>query len=147
MLIGVPASGKTTWLAENAADGVIVSSDNHIEEMAAERGQTYTEAFSDLVDIAATRMNRDLWHAIKNDQDIYWDQTNVGRNARAKKIAKIPEHYEKIAVFFKTPDADEHRRRLDSRPGKFIPPHVMRSMIENLAEPTEAEGFTKIIYI
>ena len=45
---------------------------------------------------------------------------------------------------FKTPDADELAKRLSNRPGKTIPAHVMRSMIENFDMPTEDEGFTEI---
>jgi gluconate kinase len=52
--------------------------------------------------------------------------------------------YEHIAIVFKTPDTEELARRLASRPGKNIPDHVMRSMIENFDMPTEDEGFTEI---
>jgi gluconate kinase len=54
--------------------------------------------------------------------------------------------YEHIAVVFKTPDADELAKRLASRPGKNIPDHVMRSMIENFEMPTEKEGFKEVWY-
>jgi gluconate kinase len=50
-------------------------------------------------------------------------------------------------VVFKTPDPEELDRRLNSRPGKHIPKHVMKSMLENWDEPSEDEGFDKIIYV
>jgi gluconate kinase len=53
-------------------------------------------------------------------------------------------NYEHIAVVFKTPEKEELARRLASRPGKNIPEHVMRSMIENFDVPTEDEGFKEI---
>jgi gluconate kinase len=52
--------------------------------------------------------------------------------------------YEHIAVVFKTPEKEELDRRLASRPGKNIPAHVMRSMIEHFEMPSEEEGFKEI---
>jgi hypothetical protein len=52
--------------------------------------------------------------------------------------------YEHIAVVFKTPESDELARRLASRPGKNIPEHVMRGMIEGWDEPELDEGFKEI---
>ena len=52
--------------------------------------------------------------------------------------------YEHIAVVFKTPEPEELARRLASRPGKNIPAHVMRSMIDNFEMPTLDEGFTQV---
>jgi gluconate kinase len=52
--------------------------------------------------------------------------------------------YEHIAVVFRTPEPEELARRLASRPGKNIPDHVMRSMIDNFEMPTLDEGFTQV---
>jgi gluconate kinase len=52
--------------------------------------------------------------------------------------------YEHIAVVFKTPEPEELARRLASRPGKNIPDHVMRSMIDNFEMPDTEEGFTQV---
>jgi gluconate kinase len=52
--------------------------------------------------------------------------------------------YEHIAIVFKTPEADELARRLASRPGKSIPDHVVRSMIDNFEMPSLDEGFTQV---
>jgi gluconate kinase len=52
--------------------------------------------------------------------------------------------YEHIAVVFQTPDSDELKRRLNSRPGKVIPKRVIETMIEFWEEPTEEEGFKEI---
>jgi len=57
----------------------------------------------------------------------------------------LPDYYA-IAVVFRTPDAEELQRRLDSRPGKTIPPEVIADMIDNFEMPTEQEGFKEIWY-
>ena len=80
-----------------------------------------------------------------NGLDVIWDQTSTTIRSRAKKFKLMPD-YEVIAVVFKTPEAKEHERRLASRPGKNIPPHVMKNMIENYEPPTEEEGFKEIWY-
>jgi predicted kinase len=83
--------------------------------------------------VAAREMNR----------DIIWDQTSTTLASRTRKFNMLPD-YEHIAVVFKTPDKKELDRRLASRPGKEIPDHVIRSMIENFDMPTVDEGFTEI---
>jgi gluconate kinase len=51
-----------------------------------------------------------------------------------------------IAVVFRTPEPEEHSRRLASRPGKVIPDHVLQSMVSTFEIPTEEEGFDEIWY-
>ena len=56
------------------------------------------------------------------------------------------EGYVKIAILFRTPEKEELDKRLAQRVGKNIPANVMESMIANLQEPTEEEGFNEIWY-
>lgn len=149
MLIGVPGAGKSTWLATQMFDynkTVIASSDNYIEKKAEEVGQTYNTVFKDVIKDATKDMNEKISFAIKNNFDIVWDQTNVTADSRKKKLARIPKSYKKIAVVFKIPDAEEHARRLSSRPGKNIPPDVVSDMISKFQMPTIGEGFDEIIH-
>ena len=82
-------------------------------------------------------------HAREAGKDIIWDQTSTTVKTRARKFNMLPD-YEHIAVVFKTPEADELALRLASRPGKHIPDHVMRSMIDHFEMPDEEEGFREI---
>jgi predicted kinase len=91
-------------------------------------------------------MNNQVDICKANGTDIVWDQTNTTVKSRKSKLAKLPD-YEKIAVMFRTPDIVEHRRRLESRPGKDIPGNIMTVMINSLQEPTEEEGFKEIWYV
>ena len=148
MLIGVPGAGKSTWISnqEWAKDCSIVSSDRFIDAEAERLGKTYNEVFDGYVKIATKLMENQVAIAQANNKDVIWDQTNVSVKSRKAKLAMLPE-YEKIAVFFRTPEPNELMTRLDSRPGKHIPWSVMTSMIGNLAEPTEEEGFKEIWYV
>jgi len=145
MLVGVPGSGKSTWISNQnwTGDCTIVSSDRFIDDEAARLGKTYNDIFNDYVKIATKLMENHVAVAQANNLNIIWDQTNVSAKSRAKKLAMLP-NYEKIAVVFKTPDEAELTRRLASRPGKSIPDIAMRSMIDNFEMPTEDEGFKEI---
>lgn len=147
MLCGVPASGKSTWISNNVNDdSVIVSSDKYIEQYAEQNGMTYTEAFPDAIGNATSMMYQDLSDAIKNDKDIYWDQTNLTPGARAKKLKNIPDHYTKIAVYFPPPEYVEWSRRLSNRgQEKNVPVDVLVNMLNQDTKPTRSEGFDKVI--
>jgi predicted kinase len=148
MLIGVPGSGKSTWIANQdwAKDLPVVSSDRFIDKHAEEMGKTYNEVFDDYAKIAMRLMDNQARICHANNLDFIWDQTNTSAKSRKGKLAILPG-YEAIAVMFRTPDADEHARRLAQRPGKQIPDNVMKSMIDNLQEPTVEEGFVDIWYV
>ncbi len=144
-LIGVPGAGKSTWIANQdwAKDIPVVSTDNFVEAYAKEQGKTYNEVFKDYMPIAVKLMANQALICQANNLDVIWDQTSTSVVSRRRKFNTLPK-YEHIAVVFKTPETDELARRLASRPGKNIPDHVMRSMIDSFEMPTEDEGFTEI---
>ncbi len=144
-LIGVPGAGKSTWIANQdwAKDIPVVSTDNFVEAYAREQGKTYNEVFKDYMPIAVKLMANQALICQANNLDVIWDQTSTSVVSRRRKFNTLPK-YEHIAVVFKTPETDELARRLASRPGKNIPDHVMRSMIDSFEMPTEDEGFTEI---
>lgn len=146
-LIGVPGSGKSTWIKSQdwAKDLPVVSTDNFVEAYAKEQGKTYSEVFDEYMPIAVRLMANQALVCQANNLDVIWDQTSTSIAARKRKFNTLPK-YEHIAIVFKTPEADELARRLASRPGKNIPDHVMRSMITGFQMPTEDEGFTEIWY-
>ena len=148
MMVGVPGSGKSSWIAKQNFDWnttMVVSSDAIIDQRAAAQGKTYSDVFQDEIKAATLQMNQNLRDAIDNNMNIVWDQTNLTAKSRAGKLSQIPKNYRKIAVFFPTPDAKELQRRLASRPGKTIPQNIVMGMISQLQKPSEAEGFDEII--
>ena len=144
-LVGVPASGKSTWIKNQdwASECVVVSTDEFVEAYATEVGSTYSEVFNDYMPTAVRLMADKVVRACEAGKDIIWDQTSTGVKARARKFNMLPD-YEHIAVVFKTPELEELTRRLASRPGKEIPWDVVQYMITNWEEPTEEEGFKEI---
>ena len=144
-LVGVPASGKSTWVKnqEWVDDCIYVSTDEFVENYAQEVGSTYSEVFNDYMPTAVNLMAEKVVRAREAGKDIIWDQTSTTVKTRARKFNMLPD-YEHIAVVFRTPEADELALRLASRPGKHIPDHVMRSMIDHFEMPDEEEGFKEI---
>jgi predicted kinase len=147
-LIGVPGAGKSTWIKNQdwARDIPVVSTDNFVEAYAKEQGKTYNKVFKDYMPIAVKLMANQALTCQANGLDVIWDQTSTTVASRRRKFNTLPK-YEHIAVVFKTPEKDELAKRLLSRPGKMIPDHVMRSMIDGFEMPTEDEGFTEIWYV
>ena len=146
-LIGVPGSGKSTWIAQQewAKDCSIVSTDHRIEVFARELGRTYSEVFDLFMPAAVRAMSAQVALAQQQGRDIVWDQTSVSVASRAKKFAALPD-YEHVAVVFATPESEELTRRLAQRPGKTIPDSVMQNMINTFELPTESEGYREIWY-
>lgn len=147
-LIGIPASGKTTWAESQdwIQDCAYVSTDIWVELEAERQGKTYSEVFEDYMPKAVNIMSAQVADARDQKRDIIWDQTSTTIASRMRKFDMLPD-YEHIAVVFRCPDADELMRRLNSRPGKVIPLDVIEGMVKNFEVPSEEEGFKEIWYV
>lgn len=147
VLVGVPGSGKTTWIGQQMFDWtntVIVSTDTHVEQYARSVGKSYSEVFKDYMPTALDLMSKTAVEAFKNNRVVIWDQTSTTAKTRAKKLRMAPSHYKKIAVVFKTPAPEQHAKMLD-RPGKSIPDEIVQDMISRFEYPSAEEGFDRII--
>jgi predicted kinase len=144
-LVGVPGSGKSTWVAnqEWKDNCYYISTDKHVEAYAEAHGKTYSEVFADYMPTAVDNMVEEVIRARDGGMDIIWDQTSTTVASRVKKFKMLP-NYEHIAVVFETPDRIELKRRLDSRPGKEIPDVVIEGMLASFEMPTKEEGFNEI---
>jgi tRNA uridine 5-carbamoylmethylation protein Kti12 len=148
-LVGVPGSGKSTWyhnqswLGQDKKNHKYVSTDQHVEGHARDQGKTYSEVFEEYMPTAVEQMCVNVNFAAALGLDIVWDQTSTTATSRRKKFNMLP-NYEHIAVVFRTPDKQEHARRLNSRPGKVIPDEIIQDMIDRFEMPTLEEGFVEI---
>ena len=153
ILIGPPAAGKSTWVEkEFQGECTIISTDDIIQAVADDEGKTYNEVFPKYMKVA----ERMMWHEFDKVVEghcypIIIDRTNMSIKSRSKFFDRLKQfhkgHGYKIhAVVFVKPNDEEHERRLNSRPGKTIPKHVVENMLKSFQEPTLEEGFDSIIY-
>jgi len=153
MLIGLPGSGKSTWIKKHISenpdkDFKVVSSDDIIEEWGAEEGLEYGQAFEKFAKPAMKEMNSRFTSYVQAAENIIHDQTNMSVKSRKGKLAKAKD-YRKIAVVFSL-DQDEWQRRYDKRhneTGKTISGFVINNMRKSFQPPTSAEGFDEIINV
>ena len=154
MLIGLPGSGKSTWIKNFMSDKdpsqwVIASTDDILEKWGKERGLNYNQAFQQLnFKAVVAQMTQDIQDAIKNGKNIIFDQTNMNQKSRRKKLQMLPATYTREAVVFTITD-EELKARLKKREketGKKIPSNVIDSMARSYEAPTKAE-FDKITYV
>jgi len=154
VMVGLPALGKSTLI-----DGIykpdtwIYSTDMYIDEQARFTGKTYNEVFKDYIGKATTRMNALLDIAINDKIDVIWDQTNLGVGKRSKIVNRMRQAGYQVCCICITPPEPAHiddlktwKLRLNSRPGKTIPDHVLSNMWESYVEPSIDEGFDSIAY-
>lgn len=148
MLIGLPASGKSTWINNQdfTSDYIVLSTDNFIESVALSQGLKYNDVIHLEHKNAKKYLNLSLLDAIAKNKNIIWDQTNLTQKVRQKKLSKLPKTYNTIAIYFEQPADDIHRERLKLRPGKTIPENIMLNMKNSLEPPSISEGFSRIIY-
>jgi len=146
-LVGVPGAGKSTWIKDQiwALGLTVVSTDAFVEYYARTQGKTYSEVFTDYMPTAVSLMAEQVVRARELGHTVIWDQTSTTIASRTRKFRMLPD-YDHIAVVFRTPEHTELMRRLQSRPGKEIPEHVIASMIASWDEPTLEEGFKEIWY-
>jgi predicted kinase len=146
ILVGPPGSGKSTWCAQHLMTATrpthIVSSDNIIEEHAAEQGINYSEAFArtdfKLVEIEMyARMSRAIW----DKMNLIVDRTNMKVASRRKVLDKIPTTYRRVAVTFEVARQELERRLVERAQwtGKTIPSRVVDGMISGYQPPTLGE--------
>lgn len=149
MLVGLPGTGKSTWIAESGywerTDTMILSTDNFIESVAAGEGKTYSEVFPIAIKQAEKNLEEALDYAIQRKMDIIWDQTNLSVASRRKKLQKIPSYYHKVAMVFSPTENHDAWLNSPSRVGKVIPNNVLSSMRATFQMPSVEEGFDEIL--
>ena len=143
MLVGLPASGKSTLAREivaqyPAAGWHMISTDDFIEVEAQKRGASYDAVFKDVIDAATKDMNERRAYSLGLHGNIIHDQTNLTVKSRARKLEGIPTDYVKIGLFCDCGDM-ERRQRLAARPGKAIPEDVDAAMRLSLAPISTGE--------
>ena len=145
ILVGIPGSGKSTWI-DSIENKLVISSDNIIEKIANECGGTYNQHFANSIKDASDEAIKEFHAALKEKVPcVIIDRTNLTVKSRKRWIkAAMQYKYKIIARVFPTPRDEVLQVRLQ-RPGKSIPDHVIVRMKKTFVMPNLTEGFDEII--
>ncbi|KAK9068907.1 hypothetical protein SSX86_013023 [Deinandra increscens subsp. villosa] len=162
MMVGLPASGKTTWAEKWVNDHpekryILLGTNLALDQMKVPgllRKQNYGERFDRLMDRATAIFNTLLDRASKRPGNYIIDQTNVYKNARKRKLKPFA-NFQKIAVVaFPRPEDLKARSEKRSRElGKEVPAEAINEMIANFVLPKSKympgsyECFDQVVYI
>ncbi|XP_027931572.1 heterogeneous nuclear ribonucleoprotein U-like protein 1 isoform X3 [Vigna unguiculata] len=144
MMVGLPASGKTTWAEKWVRDHpekryVLLGTNLILDQMKVPgllRRNNYGERFDLLMDRATGIFNILLSRAANIPRNYIIDQTNVYKSARKRKLKPFAD-YKKIAVVV-FPKPEELKIRSDKRfaeMGKEVPLDALNKMIANYVLP------------
>src|SRR6478735_9172428 len=86
MLVGLPGSGKTTWIKNYqwVRPTRVLASDTIIENVASQYGYTYDQVFKELISFADKVFWCGLREACAYGTDIIVDRTNLSLSSRKK---------------------------------------------------------------
>lgn len=144
MIMGLPGSGKSTFRNKFAGECVMLSTDDLIQNAAGIAGKTYNDVFTDEIGAATSAVNAAFQSCLKDKASIMWDQTNLSVKKRKGVLSQIPDGYHKAIVVVSC-DEFSRQQRLSKRVGKTVPPHIDKSMMENITLPTLDEGWDEIV--
>lgn len=141
MLVGLAASGKSTWAAEHLLDGEVYLSSDAIraELFGSEEDQTHNGEVFQI-------MERRAIMALKMNHSVLYDATNLNSKRRAALLKNLQnavhEDFYKECIIFAVPfeECCEHNRNRE----RVVPTHAMNRMLKSFQPPWYSEGWNAI---
>ncbi|KAK9152162.1 hypothetical protein Syun_010471 [Stephania yunnanensis] len=148
MMVGLPASGKTTWAEKWEKEHpekryILLGTNMALDQMKVSgllRKHNYGERFDRLMDRATGIFNALLARAAKTPRNFIIDQTNVYKSARKRKLKPFPLFRKVAIVIF--PKPDDLKLRAEKRVkemGKEVPEEAVNEMLANFILPTSKD--------
>jgi len=140
MTVGLPASGKSSWVKKNAEklEATVLSSDRIRE---AWYGSEEIQGDSQKIFDHIYKKTKEL---LKEGKNVIIDATNISQKRRLQFVREFNE-FNKVAVYFNTDYFTCIKR--NSERGRTVGHHVILRMYHNLQVPTYVEGWDKVEYI
>ena len=141
MLVGLPASGKSTVaeeLMKDRDDILYLSSDKLRQEKLGDVNNQNNN--TDIFEV----MRKESIKALKEGKHVIYDATSINRKRRKGLLQQLPKDVEKIALYMATP-YDEVIERNEQRE-RVVPQDVIERMYKNMHVPIYSEGWDKIIF-
>lgn len=150
VLVGVPASGKSTFIKENFKNHTSISRDELIIEKGKELGITeYNKIFKSLSQEDHKKIDKKLLEkfntSMKNKENLVIDMTNTSKKSRNRWISSTKN--KKIAYIFITGEKVlKERNTKRYTEGKYINDNIYKNMMSSFIVPTLYE-FDEVIFI
>lgn len=149
ILIGPTLSGKSTYIRNNYPNTEVISRDEIVMEVFGSRD--YNLAFKE---VDQKEVDRVLATRLKEANDlktsVIIDMTNMTVKRRMATLRNFDKDFSRLAVVFPILSDEEYTKRnidRNSKENKWIPPFVIKSMIDSYQEPTLDEGYDRIIIL
>lgn len=143
MMVGLPGSGKSTYIRDNLDYIPCISSDAYIDDYARSINSTYEAVFDHYIKEAEIHM----WSYAKSERvrksDVVIDRTNLSVKSRRRWL-NYYKGWEPHCIVVSTEDVFERNLK---RADKKIPLDVIRKMSSSYQVPTYSEGFKSITFI
>lgn len=144
MMVGIPGSGKSTWVKNNFPNIVPVSRDTIRFELLDERGGDYFDYEDEVFD----KFIHQIIGSLVTDEITIADATHLNKKSRARVLNKVRKFADEIEAVVLDTDLETAFERNDQREGRAWVKHgIIRRMWFSMEMPEETEGFNKIIII
>lgn len=144
MMVGVPGSGKSTWIQNNKEDTDVVISRDAIRFSILKDGEEYFSHEGDVF----TEFVWQIATALAGEHTVIADATHLNKGSRAKVLNKVRKLADEIEAVVIDVDLITALERNDKREGRaLVPRGVIRRMYAQMEAPEESEGFNKITFI
>lgn len=139
MMVGIPASGKSTWAKQYRPNSVIVSTDAIREEL---WGDASVQKNNRLIfETAFQRINE----AVANGNDVVFDATNITIQDRKRALNRFPKGEEVEAVVM---CCDLHTAVVRNlKRERVVPVPALVKMSGRYQPVHKEEGFTDVLFV
>lgn len=141
MMVGIPASGKSTFakkLIEDRDDIVYLSSDELRQELL---GNINDQSKNSEIFV---EMNKRTKEALKEGKHVIYDATNINRKRRRGLLQQLPKNVEKTVYYMDIEYKDIVKQNQERE--RVVPQHIIDKMYKTLQIPIYSEGWDKIIF-
>lgn len=143
VMVGVPGSGKSTWVKAHKGNATYVSRDEVRFSMVAEDEEYFSKENAVFAEYC-----RRINEALSKGEDVFADATHLNKASRRKLLNNVKGYEELHAIVMMT-DCAESISRNDNRTGTraFVPHSDIRRMANQFEMPETSEGFNSILII
>ena len=144
MMVGIPGSGKSTWIKNNFPNIEPVSRDAIRFALLDERGGEYFDHEDEVFD----KFIHQIIGSLVVDNITIADATHLNRKSRAKVLNRVRKFADRIEAIVLDTDLETAFKRNDLREGRAWVKHgIIRRMFFTMEMPEKDEGFDKITII